>query len=84
MRVTYLTDSPVALRYYPIGKTAIAVVRVVVVAVARRIDVIHVIRVAQIRRPRSDVFQCNLIHGRLFIIGLLTQFPDVRSLPSID
>ena len=49
--VTNPTDKSFSTKYLPIRETAIAVVRVRVVAVARSIDVMHIVRIVQIRRP---------------------------------
>lgn len=49
--VTNPTDKSFSTKYLPIRETAIAVVRVRVVAVARSIDIMHIVRIVQIRRP---------------------------------
>lgn len=49
--VTNPTDKSYSTKYLPIRETAIAVVRVRVVAVARSIDIMHIVRIVQIRRP---------------------------------
>ena len=68
MRCVYTMCKPFSRKSIQSGSAPIRVVRVVVVDVATRVDIPHVVRVVAVSRPPPTVLRCHSLQPIIFFV----------------